>query len=84
MYMETLSFLNLISLTIHLNMKNHNEMYGFIRDTTNAATSSLRREVHNGKFHLVFSRAEISLWIYNERPFLKCEVAALLCREENH
>ena len=42
-----------------------------------------RREVHNGKCRLVFLRAEISLWIYNERPFVKDHLAALLCREQN-
>ena len=62
-------------------MKNHNEMHGFIRDTTNAATSSLRREVHNGKCRLVFLPTEISLWIYNERPFVKDHLSPLLCRK---
>ena len=35
-------YLSQYSLTVHLNMKNHNEIHGFICDTTNAATSSLR------------------------------------------
>ena len=56
-------------------------MLDFILDTTIAARSSLRREVHNGKCGLVFLRAEISLWIYNERPIVKDHLAALLCRE---
>ena len=63
-------------------MKNHKEMHSFIRGTTNAATSSLQREIHNGKILFgIFARKKYSLRICNEHPFCKDEVAALLCRE---
>ena len=79
MYMETLSFL----IFTHCTSKHEESqrIAAFILDTTIAARSSLPDEVHNGKCPLVFLRAEISLWIYNERPFVKDDLAALLCRE---
>ena len=77
--METLSFLIFPQCTSKHEESQRNA--GFILDTTIAARSSLTDEVHNGKCRLVFLRAEISLWIYNERPFVKYHLAALLCRE---
>ena len=79
MYMEILSFL----ISTHCTSKHEESQRnaGFILDTTIAARSSLTDEVHNGKCRLVFLRAIISLWIYNERPCIKDHLAALLCRE---
>ena len=55
-------------------MKNYNEMHGFIRDTTNAQVPLWKMP-----FGIFALRAEISLWIYNERRFLKRGSCRICC-----
>ena len=79
MYLETLTFLIFTHCTSKHEESQRNA--GFYSRHNIAARSSLPDEVHNGKCCVVFLRTEISLWIYNEHPFVKDHLAALLCRE---